>query len=493
MPFKLKPEKRRVVVQRLIRHITLVVVAISLLMITASAHASVSNIAETSPFTLSQNAVRPQTTFPLTQQAPIGSKGAVLPSSTGDWPTYHRDNLHTGYLPGMTDPAQLSVAWSQTLNAAVYAEPLVVNGHVLVATERNTIYSLNPTTGQIEWKTHIGTPMRRSALPCGDIDPLGITGTPVYDPATGLVFAVAEISPGQHVLVGLDATNGQVRVRRSADLRSMTPLVQQQRPGLALFGGYVYVEYGGLAGDCGNYHGWVIRIKTDGTGPRLFFKVPTGREGGIWAPPGPIIDGTGNLFVSVGNGSAVSGAWDKSDSVLRLSPTLQLQDGFAPSRWPQDNAGDADLGSLAPVLLPGNLVFIAGKAGIAYLLHANNLGGVGGQIQSLTLCHAYGGAAMVGSTLFVPCIEGVQQVQIANNQMTAGWRASGVPGSPVVGGNTVYSMASNGTLHALDINTGQDRATVSVGATTRFATPTLYGEQIFVGTTQGIVAVKVTQ
>ncbi len=77
--------------------------------------------------------------------------------------------------------------------------------------------------------------------------------------------------------------------------------------------------------------------------------------------------------------------------------------------------------------------------------------------------------------------------------MTAGWRADVVPGSPVVGGQTDYSLDRSGTLHALDMNTGKDRATVNVRSTTRFATPTLYGNQIFVGTTEGIVAVTIGQ
>ena len=79
----------------------------------------------------------------------------------------------------MPDPQQLTVAWNTPLDGAVYAEPLVVGGHVIVATENNSLYSLNADTGQVEWQTNIGIPATRSELPCGNIDPLGITGTPV--------------------------------------------------------------------------------------------------------------------------------------------------------------------------------------------------------------------------------------------------------------------------------------------------------------------------
>jgi len=94
----------------------------------------------------------------------------------------------------------------------------------------------------------------------------------------------------------------------------------------------------------------------------------------------------------------------------------------------------------------------------------------------------------------VPCNEGVQQIQISTDgSFTLGWRAANVPGSPVIGGHTVYTLERNGTLHALDLETGKDRtATVNVGATSRFATPTLFQNRVFIGTLTGIVAVTVS-
>ncbi len=100
--------------------------------------------------------------------------------------------------------------------------------------------------------------MPLSSLPCGNIDPLGITGTPVYDPTTGLVFAVAEISGPAHILVGLDANTGQVKVRRSVDTDGMDPRAHQQRTALALANGRIYFAYGGLDGDCSDYIGRVV-------------------------------------------------------------------------------------------------------------------------------------------------------------------------------------------------------------------------------------------
>lgn len=233
----------------------------------------------------------------------------------------------------------------------------------------------------------------------------------------------------------------------------------------------------------------MVAARTDGQGDLLVFQVPTTREGGIWAPPGPVIDAEGELFVSVGNGEAIRGEWDHSDSVLRLSPQLQLEDGFAPTQWAQDNAMDDDLGSLGPVLLPDGLLFSAGKSGNGYLLHAGALGGVGGQAASTAVCGAYGGAAVVDTQIIVPCDIGLREVTVGPGAtLTLGWQAPSVlPGSPVVGGQTVYA-AANATLYALDLADGSVRATIEVGPVSRFATPTLATGRIFLGTMTGVVA-----
>src|SRR5712692_7368262 len=324
--------------------------------------------------------ITPLTLLPHATNSPVPSVSNV------DWTTYHRDNIRTGYLANEPDPQSLTRAWSTRLDGAVYAEPLVVNGRLLVATEGDSLYSLDTRTGQVQWHTNVGSPVPGSQLPCGNIDPLGITGTPVYDPGTGLVFTVAEVSGPAHILVGIDVDTGQIRVRRSVDPAGMESAPHRQRAALALSKGMVYVAYGGLFGDCGNYNGRVVASRTDGRGPLLTYQVPTTREGGIWAPPGPVVDTAGHLYVSVGNGEATGGNWDHSDSVLRLSPTLRLEDGFAPQQWQQDNAGDADLGSTGPILLPNGLIYADGKSGLGYLLHADSLGGVGGQAQVRSIC-----------------------------------------------------------------------------------------------------------
>jgi outer membrane protein assembly factor BamB len=423
--------------------------------------------------------------------------GATTPApvSSADWTMYHANTMRTGFVANTPDPTRLTNLWKQPLDGAVYGEPLVVDGEVIVATEHDSLYALDAQSGRIRWRTQVGTPVPHSDLPCGDIDPLGITGTPVYDPQTGLVFAVAEIQGPAHLLVGVDLKTGQVKVRRLVDPPGTDPQVQQQRAALALYGGRVYIAFGGLYGDCGDYHGLVVASRTDGTGPLLTYQVPSPREAGIWAPSGPVIDAQGNIYVTVGNGAVTQGSWDHSDSVLRLSPTLQLEDAFAPQSWQSDNANDLDLSSLGPVLLPNGLLFIQGKSSQGYVLRANHLGGVAGQIQTFSPCSAgaYGGAAVSGQQAFVPCADGLREIKLTagGTRLVAGWQAAPqVTGSPIVAGNTVYSLdTGGGQLYALNAATGAVRATIPVGSTTRFATPALSQNSIFIGTMAGVVAV----
>lgn len=432
--------------------------------------------------------ITPRTFLPGTPQT-----GQV---TSADWTMYHNDPARTGYVADAPNPSHLTLRWKHALDGAVYAEPLVIGGEVIAATEHDSLYALDARTGQIRWQTTVGSPVPLADLPCGDIDPLGITGTPVYDPRTNLVYAVAEIQGPAHILVGLDLQTGQVKVERLVDPPGANPQTLQQRAALALQGDMIYISYGGLDGDCGDYHGWVVAARADGAGALLTYAVPTAREGGIWAPPGPAIDAAGNLYVPVGNGASTQAPWDHTDSVLRLSPTLHLDDAFAPARWQQDNAADADLGSMGPILLPNGLLFAAGKSGDGYLLAAGHLGGIGGQLQTVAVCGAgaYGGAALSGSVAFIPCADGLRQIQLgAGATVTLGWQAPPqVHGSPIIGGETVYSLdPAGGRLYALDAATGAQRATLAVGATSRFATPTLSQGSLFVGTMTSVVAIDI--
>jgi outer membrane protein assembly factor BamB len=377
----------------------------------------------------------------------------------------------------------------------VYAEPLIADGRLVVATENDSVYALDPANGAVAWQRHVGEPVPLSSLPCGNIDPLGITSTPVYDAATGSLFVVAEVTGPRHVLFALDAATGVVQWSRGIDLAGDDPAAHQQRAALALGNGYVYVGMGGLDGDCGAYRGEVIGVPVGGQGATISYRVPTARMGAVWATGGPVLDAQGNVYVSIGNGASTSG-WDGTDSVLELSPSLGLMSSFAPSTWARDNAGDADLGSLAPTLVPGGWAFIAGKSGRGYVLRQGALGGIGGEVSSATVCRAFGGTAIDGRTVYVPCQDGLRQVRIGlDGSLHPGWQSStGANGPPVVGAGAVWSLdLQAGVLYALDPASGAALARLDVGQVPHFASPTLWGSSVYVGTMAGVEAVRVGQ
>ena len=422
---------------------------------------------------------------------PVSPSPSTSPAA-GDWPTYHRDNARDGNAPDLAPLSTLSVNWSATLDGAVYGQPLVVGSRIFAATENDTVYALNPDTGAAVWSAHVGTPEPLSDLPCGTIDPLGITSTMVYDPATNRVFAVAETTGGAHTLVGINASTGTVEVRVAVEPPLGDPKAHQQRSALTLLNGRIYIPYGGLFGDCGQYIGSVVSVTTAGAS-KLTYAVPTSREAGIWGTAGGVLDGS-HLLYAVGNGASTSGAYDGSDSTIALSLDLQRTDFFAPTDWATQNAGDADLGSMSPALV-GQYVYANGKAGIGYVLRHDNLGGIGGQVSLLNNgCNAFGSSAVAGSTVYLPCSTGPRAVTIAADGTAQElWRAAtSVPaeGSPAIGGGAVWVVDYNGgVLFALDPATGAARAQVRVGQAPHFVSPTLSGNRAYVGTNTGVTAV----
>ena len=412
--------------------------------------------------------------------------------SAADWPTYDHDPARSAAATGVPAPATLRIGWRRSLDGAVYAQPLVIGAVIVAATEGGSVYALNVDSGKVIWRRHIAAPVSLSDLPCGDIDPLGITGTPVYDPATGVVFTVAETTGGTHLLTGVSLATGELKVRRDVEPPRGTPIATQQRTALALYGGRVYVGFGGLYGDCADYIGAVISVATSGQGAVDSYSVPTSREGGIWATGGVVV-ADNRLFITVGNGASTS-SYDGSDSVTAFSPGLRRIDLFAPSSWASDNANDLDLGSMTPAV-SGGYVFVAGKSGTGYVLRASRLGGIGGQVAQVHVCAGYGTGAVSGATIYVPCRDtGIRQVVIgADGTPHPGWtaQAAGAHGSPVTGGGAVWVVDyDGGVLYALNPADGSIRASVHVGAAPHFASPSLSGPHAYVGTLDGVVAVS---
>ncbi len=421
--------------------------------------------------------------------APKPSGATALP----DWPAYHGDAVRSGVSAAMP-PAEGTprVDAAIKLDGEVYASPIVGNALALVATENNTVYAFDQSNRQV-WKRHLGSPSPADERPCGNINPLGITGTPVFDKASGLVFVAAEYGgPPRHELVAIDVSDGSVRWHRSLDLPGVETEAMQERGALTITGGRVWVPFGGLAGDCGGYKGRVIGLALSGSGSPVAYTVPTTREAGIWTPPGPSVDANGHLFVAVGNGESGPGdPYDHSDSVLELDTNARLVDSFSPSSWARDNAADLDLGSQGPTII-GNWIFTAGKSGTAYVLRRGALGGIGGQVSNADLCRSFGGTAVAGDVVYVPCTDGVRAVSIdGSGRLRPLWRAAEpISGSPVIGGGRIWTLdPAAGVLHSLDPRNGRSLGRASVGTTSRFATPALYGNKIYVPTLAGLVVV----
>ncbi|MGN6721685.1 MAG: outer membrane protein assembly factor BamB family protein [Marmoricola sp.] len=421
----------------------------------------------------------------------VSTSAAAAPLTESGWYGYHGAGTSSGYSPLMPAAGALHLVSRRRLDGAVYGSPIVARGVVVAATENDTVYGLN-TAGSVIWHQHVGSPSPASQRPCGDISPLGITGTPVYSTVTGAAYVVAETGTGgvKHTLIALDVLTGRVEWRRSVDFSGVDPVAMQQRGALRIAGGRVWVTFGGLAGDCGNYKGRLIGVPVNGQGAAVTYTVPTAREGGIWQPSGPIIDQAGHLLVAVGNGAAVAGdAYDDSDSVSQIDTQAHLQQLFAPSGWANENAGDVDLGSIGPALVGTSWLVQGGKSGRVYVLRQGSLGGIGGQVSSLTVSPSFGGTAVRNNIVYLPCVNGVHALSVdkAGNLHLLWSSRSTIIGAPVVGGNRVWSLApSSGTLYSLNPSTGGVMASLGVGTTNRFATPALYRNVVIVPTLTGL-------
>jgi outer membrane protein assembly factor BamB len=418
------------------------------------------------------------------------SAGGSTAAAT-NWTQYHANAARTGLVTGLPAAGPLSPGWTRVLDGAVYGQPLVIGDLVVAATENDTVYGLDRATGQVRWHRHVGIPVPLSALPCGDIDPLGITGTPVYDQATGLVYAVAEETGFRHVLYGF-TLSGQVKIDRNLPAPDGKPLYDQQRPALAVAAGRVYVAFGGLDGDCGPYIGSVVGVPVSGRGALISYRVPTTREGAIWGTGNLVLGPKGTMYVSVGNGAATGGKYDGSDSVLELTTGLRRAAFFAPTTWAADNGSDLDLGSMSPALLGNGFVLADGKRGTAYLLNAAHLGGIGGQVAEKPVCAAFGSPSVDGTVAYLPCEGGgMAAVDTSGGRLRVLWRGpANADGSPVPGGGAVWVTDwDTGTLYELNQATGQIRHEIDLGtALPHFASPSLSGSLILTGTTTGVVA-----
>ncbi len=334
------------------------------------------------------------------------------------------DPMRTGWYPNQATltPSLVSSGtfgqqFSTPVNGQIYAQPLVWNGTLLIATETNWIYGLDAISGAILWSRNLGTPFNAADLACGDLTPsVGITGTPVIDGATGTAYLVAKSyvagssGPTETKMHAIDVGSGVERpsfpvtiqgTAQNASGQTFASNTEFQRPALLLMNGVVYAAFGGHC-DVPPYQGWVAGVTTAGRLSSLWTaRAAAGQSGtGIWmAGNGLMSDRSGTFFLGTGNALGTGGTpttptpgnltpSDLGESLVRMDVqsdgTLKATDFFTPYDAVHLDAIDADFGSGGAVGLPApyfgtasipRLLLATGKQGYLYLLNADALGG----------------------------------------------------------------------------------------------------------------------
>jgi hypothetical protein len=248
--------------------------------------------------------------------------GAVATSARASTPpnvtTAAYDTLRSGWdpnEPALSPSAVQSPSFGQIfktrLKGAVYAQPLVVNGTVLVSTELNWAYGINATTGKVQWHRHFGKATLASSIGCGDLSPdIGSTSTGVVDPTTNTLYLTTRIQTGKgksavnHTwMQAISVTSGKEAAGFPVELQGTpanTPGVpftdgsELQRPALLLLGGVVYAAF---SGDCDDppYRGVVIGVSTTTHSISGFWSDEAGAgtnqdsQSGIWQSGGGLV------------------------------------------------------------------------------------------------------------------------------------------------------------------------------------------------------------
>ncbi|HMG60566.1 MAG TPA: pyrrolo-quinoline quinone [Burkholderiales bacterium] len=436
------------------------------------------------------------------------------------------------------------------VDGEVYAQPLYVanflmqgatHNVVFVATMNDSVYAFDADASPCRqyWKASFLVPGVTTTVPpvdtgeTGDINTIiGITGTPVIDPATGTLYVVAktkettgcsappcyfqrlhalDLATGNEKFNGPANISSAITVPGSGDMGDGTcpgaaagnvpfcPLRQNQRPGLLLLNGKVYVAWASH-GDITPYHGWVIGYAAaDLTqAPVVFNTTPDGGLGGIWmSGTGPAADADGNIYVISGNGTFDTAAprTNYGDSFVKLNPAngLSVADFFTPANQSDLNEGDLDLGSGGAIVLPDSagsaahphLLIGGDKQGVLHVIDRDNMTGFnpgGDQIlqtvpitagPACTICRIFSTPAFWEGKLYVVANRDVlKQYTVANGVLSVlpALQASdtfGFPGAtPAISSNG----ATNGIVWALDTsNNGTPKGSGSSAPAILFA------------------------
>ena len=461
---------------------------------------------------------------PPFDQFPLGAQGAVL--------QHHGDATRSGvYVDAALTRAAVrnlrqDAAFSATYQGPVYAQPLYWDAGaggqdlLLVFTERNEVIAFDPLTGARIWSRTLAQPASRAELPCGNIDPLGITGTPIIDPARKLLFVDAMITGPHHRIYALSLTDGSVSgtpVDLDTAVSGFSSVVQNQRGALALMDGILYVPFSGHLGDCGNYAGWVVGIDTTGAKPPGAYH--TGKGGGMWSVSGVAALGT-SLFVPTGNTIGLT-TWNGGEAILRLAPGPSFSgnpaDYYAPTDWKALDDTDSDIGTSGAFPFDvGGSHFVAtmGKNGRLYLANRDNLGGIGGNAitpqvgdfivtapaviatPSGTILAFTAQGTCTGANGLVALRIGAGPPATAPTAWCAGVNGRGSPIASTTGGGAeaviwVVGAEGDGQLHAVNAETGEVLFAGGQVAMRRFNAPITAKGRIYAASDSAVAAFTV--
>ena len=379
--------------------------------------------------------------------ATVSASVAVAVTDLAGVTTYHNNVSRNGantqeyaLTTSIVTTSTFGKLFSCSVDAAVYAQPLWVpnltissakHNVILVATQNDSLYAFDADTNSTPctplWHANLidsahGANTGETSVPSsgsgalvgrgsGDIAPeVGVTGTPVIDPATNTVYVVSKSAiisgPSFYqrlhaidLLTGNEKFSGPVTIAATypgtGDGGTSTTFVareENQRPGLALVNGVVYIAWASHE-DTPPYYGWVIGYNASNLSQASVFNdAPNAGLGGIWMSGGaPAADSSGNLYLITGNAnfdanSSSAPNNDYGDSFLELTSGLSVSQYFTPSDQATDNSQDNDFGAGGAVVLvdlpangsnPTHLVIGGGKDGSLYLLNRDNMGGLG--------------------------------------------------------------------------------------------------------------------
>jgi hypothetical protein len=405
---------------------------------------------------------------------------------------------------------------SCAVDGAVYAQPLWIANVTIGAAKHNVVFVATQHDGLFAfdadsvpcamlWTASLidaahGASAGETSVPGnlvgqgdGDIQPeVGVTGTPVIDPVAGILYVVStSVNSAQTTfyqrLHAIDLTTGNEKTGSPIVIAatvsgtgyggsspSFSAQQENQRPGLALANGNVYIAWASHE-DTDPWYGWVMAYQYNGTAftqSAAFNTAPNAGRGGVWMSGGaPAVDSSGNLYVSTGNGpfdanDSTPPYNDYGDSLLQLSASLGVNQYFTPSDQLNDATYDKDFGAGGATVLADlpagssvtHTLVCGGKDGTLYVLNRDVLGefGVVPPVQAIPLGHGlFSTAALWNGYMFVGPAGGsllAYQLTPADAQFSLTSMSSQTYAWPGATPSISASGAQNGLVWALDTN-----------------------------------------